>query len=129
MSPVERDPAPRDIHGRRIRNADDSDCSGLPQCLPTLSRGLVVRGQCRRNIGPGTTQQDGNLPLQIQTSEVVIVLLRDFQPVSYKNQRRLHFIRTQIHACAEVGVFAQAERLFGAIADKRSRRLLFDDLS
>src|ERR1700682_4375204 len=129
MSPVERHAAPRNIHRRRIRNANDADCSRLSQRFPALSRGLIVGGQSRGNIRWRAAQQDRNFPLEIEPIEVVIVLLRDFQPVSHKDQRGLHFVRAEIDASAEVSVFTQAEWLFRAIPDERSRRILFDDLS
>ena len=90
---------------------------------------MIVGGQSRGNVRRRAAQQDRNFTLQIEAGEVVIVLLRDFQPIADKHERSFDFFRSEVDASAEVGVFTQPEWLFGAIPNERSGRILFDNLS
>ncbi len=48
--------------------------------------------------------------------QIVVILLRDFQPISDKDQWRLHFGR-EVNTRVEERVFPERERLVNAIAD------------
>src|SRR6266849_3046409 len=106
MRAIGSDPRPRNIHKRRIWNGNNAYHTRSSERLPTLGSGLVMRSQGTGDGYGGARQNYGDLPLQVETIKVVIVLFRNVQPVADEYERRLN-LRCQLRSQAKVSFFPE----------------------
>ena len=102
-----------------------------PACakgLPAFRRGLMVRGERRRNLRGRAADQDRHLALQVQPRKIVEILFRNAQAIADKYQRRFDLGR-QVDARAEDHIFSQGQRLRLAIANQSGARLRLHQLA
>ena len=85
-----------------------------------------MRQQRSRNGGRTAGQEEYDFTLQVEAGEIVVLRLRDLEPVTGKHHRRLD-VRRRIDAHAERGFVSEHNRDHVRSAHQREARLRFVD--
>src|SRR5205823_4102579 len=115
-----------------VLNGNNADHAGSLQCFP--ARVLIMRAQRPGDLRWPARQQQHHFAAQIDSSQIVIVVLRNGQPVADKYDWRLG-TRGVLDAHAESCFFSENDRFFFAdrlafwVSDDREAGLFLDDLS
>src|SRR6266496_2896452 len=82
-----------------------------------------MRSKSSGHIRGRTAEDNSNFSPEVETSEVVMLALRNLESITDEHERGINH-RSEVHACTEHRVFAQGERFFPPIADERKARLI-----
>ena len=111
-----------------IRNGRDPDGSGAPQRGPSLHGGRVMRLHVIARLDrAGGVDVDRDLPVQIDSLEIVVMRLRDRHSVSHEHHGRLEG-RREVGAAVEAGVLPQGEGFGLAVAHQGEAALRRNEL-